>query len=60
MLSKELAYKATDIDLVICATLSPDFSAMPSTACLISEKLGIKDVMAFDISAACTGFVYAS
>jgi len=51
--------KATDIDLVICATLSPDFSAMPSTACLISEKLGIKDVMAFDISAACTGFVYA-
>lgn len=51
--------KASDIDLVICATLSPDFSAMPSTACLISEKLGIKDVMAFDISAACTGFVYA-
>jgi len=50
---------ASDIDLVICATLSPDFSSMPSTACLISEKLGIKDVMAFDISAACTGFVYA-
>jgi len=50
---------AQDVDLVICATLSPDFSAMPSTACLISEKLGIKDVMAFDISAACTGFVYA-
>ena len=50
---------SSDIDLVICATLSPDFSAMPSTACLISEKLGIKDVMAFDISAACTGFVYA-
>ena len=49
----------SEIDLVICATLSPDFSAMPSTACLISEKLGIKDVMAFDISAACTGFVYA-
>jgi len=51
--------EASDIDLVICATLSPDFSAMPSTACLISEKLGIQDVMAFDISAACTGFVYA-
>jgi len=51
--------KAEDIDLVICATLSPDFSAMPSTACLISEKLGIRDVMAFDVSAACTGFVYA-
>jgi 3-oxoacyl-[acyl-carrier-protein] synthase-3 len=31
---------------------------MPSTACMISAKLGLKDVMAFDISAACTGFVY--
>lgn len=48
-----------DIDLVICATLSPDYMAMPSTACIIADKLGIKDVMAFDISAACTGFVYA-
>lgn len=48
-----------DIDLVICATLSPDYMAMPSTACIIADKLGLKDVMAFDISAACTGFVYA-
>ncbi len=48
-----------DIDLIVCATLSPDFMSMPSTACLIAEKLGIRDVMAFDISAACTGFVYA-
>jgi len=47
-----------DIDLVICATISPDYFCMPSTACLISEKLGIANVMAFDISAACTGFVY--
>ena len=48
----------SDIDLVICATLSPDFMAMPSNACLISAKLGIKDTPAFDITAACTGFVY--
>lgn len=48
-----------DIDLVICATISPDFYCMPSTACIISEKLGISDVMALDISAACTGFIYA-
>jgi 3-oxoacyl-[acyl-carrier-protein] synthase-3 len=48
-----------DIDLVICATISPDYFCMPSTACLISEKLGITNVMALDISAACTGFVYA-
>jgi 3-oxoacyl-[acyl-carrier-protein] synthase-3 len=47
-----------EIDLIICATISPDYLAMPSTACMISAKLGLKDVMAFDISAACTGFVY--
>ncbi len=48
-----------DIDLVVCATISPDYFCMPSTACLIADKLGINNVMALDISAACTGFVYA-
>jgi len=48
-----------DIDLVVCATVTPDYFNMPSTACLISDKLGIKNVQAFDISAACSGFVYA-
>ncbi len=48
-----------DIDLLICATISPDYLCMPSTACLIAEKLGIRNIMALDISAACTGFVYA-
>jgi len=48
-----------DIDLIVCATISPDYMCMPSTACLIAEKLGRKDVMALDISAACTGFIYA-
>lgn len=47
-----------EIDLIICATLSPDYLCMPSTACVIAGKLGITDVMAFDISAACSGFVY--
>ena len=47
-----------DIDMVVCATLSPDYLTMPSTAAMISHKLGIQNVMAFDISAACTGFVY--
>ncbi|HEY9129129.1 MAG TPA: beta-ketoacyl-ACP synthase III [Sulfurovum sp.] len=46
------------IDLVICATVTPDYFNMPSTACIISDKLGIRDVQAFDISAACSGFVY--
>lgn len=49
----------SEIDLIICATISPDYMCMPSTACLIADKLEINDVMAFDISAACTGFIYA-
>ncbi len=48
-----------DIDMVVCATISPDYFCMPSTAAIISTKLGIKGATAFDISAACTGFVYA-
>ena len=48
-----------DIDLIVFATITPDFFCMPSTACILAEKLGIKDVAAFDISAACSGFIYA-
>ncbi|OBV28381.1 3-oxoacyl-ACP synthase [Helicobacter sp. CLO-3] len=63
VIAGELAMKRaniapSEIDLVICATLSPDYFAMPSNACLISAKLGIHDKPAFDISAACTGFIY--
>ncbi len=47
-----------EIDLVICATVTPDYFNMPSTACVISDKLGINNIQAFDISAACSGFVY--
>lgn len=47
-----------DIDAVICATISPDHLCMPSTACKIAKNLGIDNVTAFDISAACTGFIY--
>ena len=48
-----------DIDLVVCATVTPDYLCMPSTACLIASKIDLPAVQAFDISAACTGFVYA-
>ncbi len=48
-----------EIDAIILATITPDFFCMPSTACVVADKLGIKNVMAFDISAACSGFVYA-
>jgi 3-oxoacyl-[acyl-carrier-protein] synthase-3 len=40
--------ESKDIDLVICATISPDYMCMPSTACLIADKLGISNVMALD------------
>lgn len=48
-----------DIDMLVCATISPDYFCMPSTATVIATKLGLEKVTAFDISAACTGFVYA-
>ena len=48
----------SEIDMVVCATISPDYFCMPSTATIISKKLGLGNVTAFDISAACTGFVY--
>lgn len=50
--------KIQDIDLILCATLSPDYFAMPSTACIIASKLGISNVPSFDIMAACSGFIY--
>ncbi len=48
----------SEIDMVVCATISPDYFNMPATATIISQKLGLGKVTAFDISAACTGFVY--
>ncbi len=49
--------KASDIDGIICATFTPD-NFFPSTACVIAGALGCKNAFAFDISAACAGFVY--
>lgn len=46
-----------DIDLIIVATLSPDMF-FPSTASLIQTKLGLNKVTSFDLSAACSGFIY--
>ena len=49
---------AEDIDLIIVATVTPD-NFTPSTACIVQDKLGAKNAWAFDINAACTGFIYA-
>lgn len=51
--------ETNDIDMIICATISPDYFCMPSTACMVAKKLGISNRPAFDISAACSGFIYA-
>ena len=48
---------ATDLDLIIVATSTPDF-IFPSTACLLQAKLGAKRCPAFDVQAVCSGFVY--
>ncbi|HZK24935.1 MAG TPA: beta-ketoacyl-ACP synthase III [Oscillospiraceae bacterium] len=49
---------AEEIDLIIVATITPD-TIMPSTACFVQAKLGAKKAFAFDLSAGCTGFIYA-
>ena len=51
--------KETDIDLIIVSTTSPD-RIMPSTACSVQNILGCTNAVAFDVSAACSGFIYAS
>jgi 3-oxoacyl-[acyl-carrier-protein] synthase III len=51
------AIRPEAVDLIICATLTPDYF-MPSSACLIQHKLGIPRAAAYDLNAACSGFVY--
>jgi 3-oxoacyl-[acyl-carrier-protein] synthase-3 len=50
--------KPEDIDMLIFATVTPD-QVMPSTACYTADKLGCKAIPAFDLNAACSGFLYA-
>jgi 3-oxoacyl-[acyl-carrier-protein] synthase-3 len=48
---------AADLDLIICGTITPEM-AFPSTACFVAMSLGLTSTPAFDISAACSGFIY--
>jgi 3-oxoacyl-[acyl-carrier-protein] synthase III len=50
--------QATDLDLIVVATSTPDF-IFPSTACVLQAKLGAKGCAAFDVQAVCSGFIYA-
>jgi len=47
-----------EVDLIVVGTVTPDMM-YPSTACLVQHKLGIKNTWGFDVSAGCSGFVYA-
>lgn len=47
-----------DLDLIVCGTITPDLMC-PSVGCLIQAALGCRPVPAFDVSAACSGFLYA-
>tara|TARA_B100000902_G_scaffold108346_2_gene110080 strand:- start:3122 stop:4123 length:1002 start_codon:yes stop_codon:yes gene_type:complete len=50
--------QAEEIDLIICATTTPDMF-VASTACIIADKIGAKNAFAYDLMAACSGFLYA-
>jgi 3-oxoacyl-[acyl-carrier-protein] synthase-3 len=58
MAIKDAGLTPQQIDLIICATVTPDH-LFPSTACLIQRNLGNQGAAAFDIGAACSGFIYA-
>lgn len=54
---KDAGLTAEELDLIIVATVTPD-RPFPSVSCMIQEKLGAKKAAAFDVSAACAGFMY--
>lgn len=49
---------AEEVDAIIVATVTPDY-LFPATACLVQKRIGAKNAYAFDLSAACSGFLYA-
>jgi 3-oxoacyl-[acyl-carrier-protein] synthase-3 len=55
---KKANVKPTDVDLIIVATITPDMM-LPATACLVQHKIGAIGAWGFDISIACSGFLYA-
>jgi 3-oxoacyl-[acyl-carrier-protein] synthase-3 len=56
---EDAGLEPSDIDTIICATATGDH-AFPATACFVQAKLGINNIPAFDIGAACAGFLYAT
>ena len=58
LLIEKTGVNPAEIELIICATSNPDYR-FPSTASIIAEKVGIKTTYAYDIQAACAGFIVA-
>ncbi len=52
------ACRPDEIELIVVATVTPDM-LFPSTACLIQDRLGASHAWGFDLSGACSGFIYA-
>jgi len=50
---------AQDLDAIVVGTITPDM-VFPSTACILQEKLGCRQIPSFDLSAGCTGFIYST
>ena len=46
------------VDLVVLATMSPDYFGVPATACIVQHNIGAVNAAAFDVTAACSGFIY--
>jgi 3-oxoacyl-[acyl-carrier-protein] synthase III len=57
-LLKNRGISAAEIDLIIVATITPDMM-LPTTACLVQDRIGARNAWAFDLNAACSGFLYA-
>ena len=57
-LLKKKNIKADEIELIICATATPDL-IFPSTACIIADKIGAVNAIGFDLMAACSGFLFS-
>jgi len=58
LLLRQRKIEPSELDLIIVGTVTPDMF-FPSTACLVQEKIGAKNAWGFDLSGACSGFIYA-
>lgn len=56
---KKAGVSPEEVNLIVCATATPDYHGFPANACLIQDGIGAENAACFDLSAACSGFLYA-